>query len=424
MRDHAANWLEVAERVFNFRRDQLSDAQRQLLADTVAELKALLKAKADTAKLKRGIEALEGVLQKTGGRQYPANSIVENVEFFLVAAIVILGLRAYFIQPFKIPTNSMWPTYYGMTHEIFKPGEEPSLLQSAGRFLALGASRYEVIAPADGDLKVPVLNNLRIAYTLKRDRMFWVIPTTVREYTFLVDGTPTRIVVPADFDLEKVLEEKFAGKGENLSANLRNLFGETGTNPETSMINISAGGPSSSERVFWLPLAKNVKQGEKVISFDILTGDLLFVDRISYNFFPPKVGQGFVFKTENINSNYMQDYAGNQTKQYYIKRLVGAPGDTLAVNDAMLIRNDQPIEGAAAFAQNAQRAGKYAGYSNVGFLSEGKTLTVEPRSYFAMGDNSRNSLDSRYWGFVPEKDVVGKPLFIYYPLTKRWGPAQ
>ncbi|MDB6115544.1 MAG: lepB, partial [Lacunisphaera sp.] len=42
----------------------------------------------------------------------------------------------------------------------------------------------------------------------------------------------------------------------------------------------------------------------------------------------------------------------------------------------------------------------------------------------AMGDNSLESADSRFWGFVPEKDVVGRPLFIYYPLTKRWGPAK
>ena len=94
MRRHAANWLEVAERVFNYRRDQLTDAQRQQLQGVKGELKLRLKEKADSGKLKLGIEKLEGVLQKVGGRQYPANSIVENVEFFLVAVIVILGLRA------------------------------------------------------------------------------------------------------------------------------------------------------------------------------------------------------------------------------------------------------------------------------------------------------------------------------------------
>ena len=59
------------------------------------------------------------MLRRTGGAIYPKSSLVENVEFFLVAAIVILGIRTYFLQPFKIPTNSMWPTYNGMTPEAF-----------------------------------------------------------------------------------------------------------------------------------------------------------------------------------------------------------------------------------------------------------------------------------------------------------------
>jgi signal peptidase I len=49
---------------------------------------------------------------------------------------------------------------------------------------------------------------------------------------------------------------------------------------------------------------------------------------------------------------------------------------------------------------------------------------VPAQAFFALGDNSRDSQDGRYWGFVPEKDVIGRPLFIYYPFTRRWGPAR
>ena len=56
-------------------------------------------------------------------------------------------------------------------------------------------------------------------------------------------------------------------------------------------------------------------------------------------------------------------------------------------------------------------------------LSKGKTFTVPEDSFFAMGDNSWDSQDSRYWGTVPGNDVIGRPLFIYYPFTKRWGPS-
>ena len=54
----------------------------------------------------------------------------------------------------------------------------------------------------------------------------------------------------------------------------------------------------------------------------------------------------------------------------------------------------------------------------------GRTLKVPEDSYYALGDNSGNSQDGRYWGFVPAKDVVGRPIFVYYPFTSRWGPAR
>jgi len=190
--------------------------------------------------------------------------------------------------------------------------------------------------------------------------------------------------------------------------------------------------------VYWVPTGKKVKKGESVMSFDILTGDLLFVERISYNFVQPKVGSGFVFKTGNIRSPEMQDVAGNQISQYYVKRLVGTPGDTLEIKAPVLYRNGKPVEGSDAFGKNARREGKYPGYTNNtggpvmldgvqvsdGTLPPGGTVTVPANSFFALGDNSPRSKDSRFWGFVPEKDVVGRPLFIYFPLTSRWGPAR
>jgi len=427
MRRHAANWLEVAERVFHYRRDQLTDAQRQQLHGVTGELKLRLKEKADTAKLKLGIEKLEDVLGKTGGRQYPANSMVENVEFFLVAAIVILGLRAYFVQPFKIPTNSMWPTYFGMTHELFKSSEEPGQLAKVARLVTKGAINYSAIASAEGEVLVPAANyggGMHVIGSEIAGHTFAVIPSQRREFLFSVAGEYAKVNVPVDFDFERVLEEKYAGPGGDLSGYLRQQAMKAGDKLESSVMTVTYGGRRQEVRVYWVPVGQHVAKGDKIVSFDILTGDLLFVDRISYNFFQPKVGQGFVFKTENIQSPEMRDASGNQIRQYYIKRLVGTPGDTLEVKAPVLYRNGSPIDGSAAFGRNARKEGKYPGYNNVGELSFGQTVSVPEHNYFAMGDNSPRSKDSRYWGFVPEKDVVGKPLFIYYPLTTRWGPAQ
>jgi signal peptidase I len=73
----------------------------------------------------------------------------------------------------------------------------------------------------------------------------------------------------------------------------------------------------------------------------------------------------------------------------------------------------------------------YRGYFNAthddsrySMLFPEETIKVPDHSYLALGDNSHDSFDGRFWGYVPEKDVIGRPLFIYFPFTKRWGPAR
>lgn len=427
MRRHAANWLEVAERVYHYRRDILPAAQVQQLVAASGDLKLRLKEKSDASKLKMAIEKLEDVLHHTGGSIYPSSSLVENVEFFLVAALVILGLRAYFVQPFKIPTNSMWPTYYGMTHELFKPGEQPGALAAAARFVAFGAIRHTAIAPASGEVMVPLTPSGALALEEKPGRIFGLIPTTRKSLTLSVDGSKVSVEMPLEFGHDTLLDDAFGnGNRGDFHALVRRRIA---ANPRLEF----------DGRFYWLPIGKTVKAGETILSFDILTGDLLFVERVSYNFIKPSVGQGFVFKTDNIQSPYMTDRSGNQTRAYYIKRLVGGPGDKLEVrvpnfirdggNSPMdppgqLYRNGAPITGADAFKANAEKRGTYPGYTAHGLLDVGQVVEVPANSYMALGDNSPNSADSRYWGFVPEKDVVGKPLFIYYPLSRRWGVAR
>ena len=69
--------------------------------------------------------------------------------------------------------------------------------------------------------------------------------------------------------------------------------------------------------------------------------------------------------------------------------------------------------------------GSYKGYGNFGKLSPGMVRELsareDDREYWAMGDNSYNSSDSRYWGTVPERNLVGPALFCYFPLGRNWG---
>lgn len=424
MRDNARNWLELADKVWHFRRDVLAPKEATELRQHTDGLRGQLKAKADAAKLKLSIEALEDVLRRTGGAIYPKTTLVENVEFFLVAAIVILGIRTYFVQPFKIPTNSMWPTYYGMTPEVYTDkAQEPSAAAVAARAVLFGAWPHRLDAPADGEILIPIGGGSRsiVHCDIVPGRSWGVIPTDLREYSILVGGAVAKVRVPLDFDFDWAIYDAYfsTGKDDHYSGRkFIDLFEARRAAGQTVQVDLNG------QRLFCLRTGKFVKAGERLLSFDELTGDQLFVDRVSYHFVRPQVGQGFVFRTDNIHSPDMTDGAGNQVESYYIKRLVGTPGDTLEVREPVLYRNGAPITGAAAFVANAKRTGLYAGYTAVRDLSPGRTITVPKTGFYAMGDNSGNSADSRFWGFVPRKDAIGRPLFIYFPFTKRWGPAR
>jgi len=255
------------------------------------------------------------------------------------------------------------------------------------------------------------------------------LPTEVREYQLLVGGQPARVRVPADFNgFDKIVQDVFFGGRTDLPAVLNEL-GRAGKARET-FLSYGPGSADSSERVVLADVGNAKAAGETVLAFDILTGDQLFVDRVSYHFLQPAVGQGFVFRTGNIHGLGRQvrtasggyDYIPED--KYYVKRLVGLPGDTIEIREPVLYRNGSPITGAKAFDWNARKDGKYPGYRNAGMLTPGDVVTVPDGAFLALGDNSPDSYDGRSWGYVPECDVIGRPLFIYYPLTRRWGPAR
>src|SRR5208283_2911146 len=418
MRENAGNWLQLADKILQYRRDQLTGAQVQELRQKTADLQLKLRQRADAGKLKLGIESLEGLLQQVGGTFYPKSAMVENVEFFLMAAIIVLGIRTYFIQPFKIPTNSMWPSYYGMTPQVFKQrAAEPGALAMGARLLAFGARPHRLDAPADGEILVPTggaESRGAVHSHIVSGQSWLVIPTKVREYTLLVGDEPVTVQVPLDFDCDWLVSEAFFSKGEGYSPD--DFHAELRRRVSAGEFEVRV---VDGETIRCIRTGRRVRAGDRVLSFDVLTGDQLFVDRFSYHFVRPPVGSGFVFRTGDIPG-----IAETYGDQYYVKRLVGEPGNTLEIKNYRLYRNGRPITGAAAFEKNAHRQGDYVGYRNIGDLSVGKTMTVPPRSFLALGDNSANSADGRYWGFVPEKDVIGRPLFIYYPFSLRWGPTK
>ncbi|NLM25586.1 MAG: signal peptidase I [Firmicutes bacterium] len=119
----------------------------------------------------------------------------------------------------------------------------------------------------------------------------------------------------------------------------------------------------------------------------------LLVDKISYRFTEPRKGDIIVFK-------YPQN-----PKEEFIKRIIGVPGDSVAIIDGKLFINGQLIEEDYILEPTIR-----------GFLPQ----VVPEGHYFVLGDNRNNSLDSRDFrvGFVPKDLIIGRAIWSYWPLNK------
>lgn len=411
--------IHLAKKVWNYRKDVLSTFDSEKLLRERDALVALVKDPLSTPEaLHQGCDHMHVALRLCGGKLYPVKFIPENIEMLLVAAVLAIGVRSFFIQPFKIPTNSMWPTYYGMTSQVYHEGDaQPSWPERMLRFGTLGAKHYEVEAPTAGELEIPLFTPGMpgsgggiIRYeTVMAPKWFGLMRGPVREYTLYVGESPVRVRVPFEFSLDGVIKKQFFPQYASINEAIEKAVEQR---------KVVVGGSKHAR----IKTGIVIKKDEPVLNFDILTGDMLFVDRLTYNFRSPQVGDPFVFRTKNIRG--LDGPNGTPTDQYYIKRLAGIAGDRLKIIEPVLFSNEKPAEGAPAFAYNAERFEDYPGYVNRGRLGLGKVDTVAPHSFYALGDNSPGSLDSRSWGMVPEQDVVGRAVFIFYPFTKRWGVAQ
>lgn len=94
----------------------------------------------------------------------------------------------------------------------------------------------------------------------------------------------------------------------------------------------------------------------------------------------------------------------------FIKRLVAKGGERLEIVDGIIYVDDKPLE------ENGFKNRYY--YNRGTYGQEYTKINVPSDSYYVLGDNSGSSRDSRYWGFVPEENIVGKAFLIYWPLNR------
>lgn len=131
----------------------------------------------------------------------------------------------------------------------------------------------------------------------------------------------------------------------------------------------------------------------------LMEGDRLLVNKFIYKFKKPERGDVIVF------------ISPEDRKKDFIKRLVALQGEDVEISNGTIF-----IDGRAVDSDSIMKERYY--YNRGEFGKEGEVLKVPVDSYYVLGDNSISSRDSRYWGFLSKKDLIGKAFLIYWPPTR------
>jgi len=149
-------------------------------------------------------------------------------------------------------------------------------------------------------------------------------------------------------------------------------------------------------------------------------GDHIFVDKLVYRFSSPHRGDIVVFRTDEI-----PDLARSPRAAYYVKRIAGLPGERVSIQPPYLCINGQRVTDPPIFETIASGKNGYSGFVLIHDFGGSQYLASETNSvqlgddeYFVLGDNSPSSLDSRFWGPVPRRSIVGRVTKVYWPSDR------
>jgi len=138
-------------------------------------------------------------------------------------------------------------------------------------------------------------------------------------------------------------------------------------------------------------------------------GDHIVASRWPFWFKNPEHSDIVVFSTAGMP---LADRFPSTRGQVFVKRVIGVPGDVLKVEQGEITVNGAPFH-------PKQASIGYHMYPNAPFLGhENAELTVPPNEFFLVGDNTDASLDSRFFGTIPRKNITGKIVFTYLPLSR------
>ena len=352
--------LKGAEKMLAYQKDILRPEDRATFEADISRLSGALKSRDAAA-----VEAAGTQVEQTFERIFPPrthDAIRENCEVFLVAIVIAIGVRTYFLQPFTIPTGSMQPTLNGIiAHNTGLP--RPNALTRTMHLTLLGRSYIDLVSERD-DVILSITERPWL-------RFFTVTDIECQHQKFTVFSPANKL---PDFN---VYEGRILAKGETIARG------------------------------------------------HVDAGDHVFVDKMAYNVRKPHRGEVFVFSTAGVPTNENVRHPGGPS-QFYIKRLGGLPDDVLRIDPPNLFVNGKRAEG-RGFERVMSAKDGYRGYSNGPAGGSGFRFLGSPNAefhvgdYFALGDNSYYSSDSRDWGVVPEQNLMGRGLFVYWPFNSHWG---
>ena len=364
--------LKGVRRFINYRRDILPPVKLSAIEALVGQFQEAL-----ASSNEQRVESLAKELTSScegAGPDYRQSALAENIEVFFVAIAIALGIRAYIAQPFKIPTGSMQPTLNGIIgHSTKESGEKaPNGIVRLIDVVRLGRSWIDIVAKEDDEI-----------VSVKEYTMFKFFTRTRligRKHTYEIPGPENRV-------LEDLGINRWLGR--------QPVY--TGLRPSIVVV------PTL------------IRKGDVLARGYMDSGDQVIVDKFSYHFCAPRRGEVFVFTTKNIRGIRLDDERMGSI--HYIKRLVGLPGDRIDVRGHELWVNQEKAK-EFGIKRVMSRENGYRGYQEDGRWAH---YDLEKGQYMAMGDNSFNSFDSRGWGPVPEPNLVGRAMMVYWPFNNHWG---
>lgn len=131
----------------------------------------------------------------------------------------------------------------------------------------------------------------------------------------------------------------------------------------------------------------------------LIEDDRILVNKFIYRFKRPERGDVVVFVSPE------------DKKKDFIKRLVGLPGENIEISNGTILVDDRAVENSSVIKERYY-------YNRGDFGKKGEAVKVPEDAYYVLGDNSISSRDSRYWGFLPKKYMLGKAFLIYWPPTR------